>query len=172
MKLFAVIEAKTNKVKAISESREDVINYMITKGFNEEEYFFIKIKKEKHINELLLQYDDLYLEHDEYLDMVLTRAELSLVNEIIEEEKSRIESVLDELEHIIKNYTMSKKEKEKLAKAYNILHSIKKKKRLKSVIGIDKFLGFVKRSRNIAELIKDKINETKEKMFIFINLKD
>lgn len=172
MKLFAVIEAKTNKVKAISESRKDVINYMITKGFNEKEYFFIKIKKEKHINDLLLQYEDLYLEHDEYLDMVLTRAELSLVNEIIEEEKSRIESVLDELEHIIKNYTMSKKEKEKLTKAYNILHSIKKKKRLKNVIGVDKFLGFVKRSRNIAELFKDKINETKEKMFIFINLKD
>jgi hypothetical protein len=172
MKLFVIVERKTNKVKAISESKKDTVNYMITKGFNEKEYFFIKIKKEKHINELLLQYEDLYLEHDEYLDMVLTRAELSLVDEIIAEERSRIESVLNELGHMIKNYHMSSKEKDKLNKAYKILHSIKKKKRLKSVIGVDKFLGFVKRSRNIAELFKDKLNETKEKMFIFINLKD
>ncbi|MGV7535311.1 hypothetical protein PJM52_29190, partial [Mycobacterium kansasii] len=72
MKLFVIIQIKSGKIVAISESKKDTINYMLAKKFPEDEYFYTKVKKEKRANDILIDFDDLYLEHDEELDMVLT----------------------------------------------------------------------------------------------------
>jgi len=172
MKLFVIIQTSSQKVVAISESSKDVQNYMLQKEFDTEEYFCSKIKKEKHINGLLVDFDDLYLEHDDELDMVLTRVELQMVRDIIGEERGRISSTLLELEHYIKDYNLKKKEKKTLLEAYEILHSARSKKRLKKVINLKQFIGYISKSKNVVNVFRDKLHDVKEKMYLFINLKE
>lgn len=172
MKVFVIIKRDDGKVVAISESKKDVLNYMIEKRFTDEDYFWAKIKKEKVANQLLIDFDDLYLEHDEYLDMVLTRVELQMIHDVIGEEKARIESTLFDLEHFLKNYSFNKKEREVLVKAHDILDKAKKKKKLKKVIDLEQFIGYISKSKNFANIFRDKLNETKEKFYLFINMKD
>jgi hypothetical protein len=172
VKVYTIIQEATGKIVAISESKEDTIDYMLAKNFNENEYFYIKITKEKHANPILIDFDDLYLEHDKELDMVLTRVELQMIYDILGEEKGRIKSTLFDLEHYIKNYSFGKKEKKILMKAHAILDSTKKKKRLMKVIDLDGFIGFIYKSKNIADVFRDKLDDLKEKMYVFINLKE
>lgn len=172
MKLFVIIQIKSGKIVAISESKKDTINYMLAKKFPEDEYFYTKVKKEKRANDILIDFDDLYLEHDEELDMVLTRVELQMIGDILGEERGRIKSTLFDLEHYLKNYSFSKKEKSTLLKTHKILSSAKKKKNLKKVLDLEIFIGFINKSKNIADVFRDKLHEVKEKMYLFINLKD
>jgi hypothetical protein len=172
MKVFVIIQQDTGKVVAVSESKKDTVNYMLSKGFKETEYFFTKIKNSATANELLINFDDLYLEHDEMLDMVLTRVELQMIHDIISEERGMLKSTIHDLEHYLKNYSFSKKEKSILLKAHKILESSTKKKKLRKIIDLDNFIGFITKSKNIADVFRDKLHETKEKMFLFINLKD
>lgn len=171
MKLFVILQTSTGKVVAISESKKDTENYIKAKGFGDD-YFFTKIKNNKHCNDLMIDFDDLYLEHDEFLDMVLTRVELQMIGDILQEEKYRITSAMKDLEHMITNYSFGKKQKSILKKAYAVLDSTKKKKKLLKVIDLDQFIGFISKSKNIADIFRDKLDEAKEKMYLFINMKD
>jgi hypothetical protein len=172
MKIYAIIQEASGKVVAISESKKDTALYMLEKNFSDRDYFFTKIKNDKLANDMLFDFDDLYLEHDAELDMVLTRVELQMIHDILGEERGRIRSTLVDLEHYLKNYSFSKKEKKLLIKAHDLLSSAKKKKNLRHVLDLDVFIGFVTKSKNIADVFRDKLHDMKEKMYLFINLKE
>lgn len=170
MKLFVL--TTFNKVIAISESKKDMEAYIASKKYPSDTHYFVKIKKEKHIDDLMFQYEDLYLEHDDELDMVLTRVENQMIHSIIDEQRERIGTTIDDLQHYISNYKFSKKEKSVLLEAYKILESSKKKKKIRKVINLENFIGFVGKSKNIADVLRDRLHDTKEKIYLFINLKE
>jgi hypothetical protein len=171
MKIYAIIQEATGKVIAISESKEDTAMYMLEKNFPENDYFITKVKNDKLSNAMMIDFDDLYLEFDKELDMVLTRVELQMIYDIIGEERGRIRSAIVDIEHFVKNYSLSKKEKKVLKNAHEILNSAKKKKNLRHVLDLGQFIDYVTKSRNIADVFRDKLHDMKEKMYLFINLK-
>jgi hypothetical protein len=171
MRIYAIIHEATGKVIAISESKEDTAMYMLEKNFPESDYFMTKVKNDKLANAMMFDFDDLYLEFDKELDMVLTRVELQMVHDIIGEERGRIRSTIVDIEHFLKNYSFDKNEKKILKKAHDVLNSAKKKKNLRHILDLGQFIDYVTKSRNIADVFRDKLHDMKEKMYLFINLK-
>lgn len=168
MKLYTLIEEQTGRVLAISESKSDMVQYMKSKDMREG-YFYVKVTKQHHIDDLMFTYDDLYLENDVFLDNVFTRIELKMIDDIIDEEKERLKMSVKDLEHYIANYSLSKKDKKTLAKAHTILQSSKKKKKLKKVLDLQAFIGFVGKSKTVVDVFRDKLHETQTRLYVFIN---
>lgn len=150
----------------ITEEKKDAEAYKKEKKFP---YPIIKIKENDVVNDLMIQFEDLYIEHDDVLDLVLTRVELKLVYDILEEEKYRLLTTSSDLEHYIRNYSLSKKEKSVLKEARSIVKSCVKKKSLKKVIDIQYFIELMKRSKNMASTLRTRVNDLQEKIYIFIN---
>ncbi|NNV04752.1 hypothetical protein, partial [Brevibacillus sp. MCWH] len=91
MSVYVLIESKTNEVKAICEDKKIMEKYIKNKKYDlENDYFFIKVKKEEHVNDILFNYSNLYLYHDSYLDSILTEDEINLSLSFLEEEKQRL----------------------------------------------------------------------------------
>jgi hypothetical protein len=169
MKLYVLTRHQDNQIIALSESKDDIANYVTKKKFPNDEYFFSKVKNHDQIDNLMFEYDELYLEHDPHLDTVLTRIELELLNSIIDEEKQRVETTIADLEHYISDYSFDKKEKSILLKAHKILESNRRKKKLKKVISLENFIGIIDRSRNSAKLMRDRLHSMSARMYIFIH---
>ena len=168
MKLFVILHK--GEVVAISEEKKDVVNFMKAKKFGPD-HILTKVKG-KTAERVILDFEDLYLEHDEKLDMVLTRMELRILDDIIGEEKSRIATTIADLKHYLRNYKMSKKEKSVLKKALKIMESTKKTKRLKKTLKLDEFFGIMGRSKGLIESFRQRISDMADKLFIFVNLKE
>lgn len=160
MKLFAILNR--GELVAISEDKRTVEKYKEAKGLGAN--YVITTIKGRVADQVMIHYEDLYLEHDEKLDMVLTRMESSVLDMIIGDEKSRISSTIIDLKHYLRNYKLSKKEKSVLKKALSIIRSSKKTRRLRKIIKLDDFLDHFGFSS-----IQKKLAETREKFFIFIN---
>lgn len=171
MNIYVIYEISNHKIVGFSEHKEDVLQYILVKNLSDEKFKFTKVKK-KMAERIMLDFEDLYIEHDEELDMVLTRIEHAIVNDILEEERSRLRTTIADLEHYISNYSYSKKEKSILLKAHKIVSSTRKKKKLKHVIQLDNFVGFLTRSKNIFDMFRERLHTVSEKMMIFITVKD
>lgn len=172
MSVYVLIESKTNEVKAICEDKKIMEKYIKNKKYDlENDYFFIKVKKEEHVNDILVNYSNLYLYHDSYLDAILTEDEINLSISFLEEEKQRLSLLSKDLQFIIDNYELSNKEKRKLSSALKTINKIKKKKKLKKILGVDKFSKFIETNKSINNFVKPKLDYLKQKIFVFANLK-
>jgi len=164
MKLFVILENQKDIV-AISEEEEDVARFIIARNLK---YTYIRVKG-KVAEQIAIQYDDVYLEHDPKLDVVATRIEHKVLQEVIQSEKYRIMNTSEDLRHYISDYKLDKKSKSTLKKALAIMESMEKTKRLRKVIEIENFVGFLNRSKHVFELFTNKVMETADKMYILFD---
>lgn len=166
MKLYCIVNLDESQVLGITEDKKDAEAYKKEKNFP---HPIIKIKEDDVINDLMMQFEELYIEHDAVLDLVLTRVELKLVYDILEEEKYRLLTTSSDLQHYISNYSLSKKEKSVLKEARSIVKSCVKKRSLKKVIDLHYFIELMKRSKSMANTLKARANDLQDKIYIFIN---
>lgn len=171
MKLYVVLENDTDKVIAISEEEKDVSKFVLRKNSRSNVCYFIKVKGPA-AEKAAIVYEDLYLEEVPKLDIVLTRIERNIITDIIGEEKSRLNTTIDDLNHYLDNYTMSAKERKSIEKTLTIVERMKKTKNLISYIDLNTTMGFLNRAKNIVEMFRDKIVEATDQIFIWINYKE
>lgn len=165
MKLFILLDSN-GVISGISESKDDIKMYKNKKRFANHQIH--TIKDEDMINELLLHYEELYIENYEDIGLVLTRAESLVIEDILGEEKQRMKSVNSDLKHFIQNYDLKKNEKQALKEALKVIKKVNKTKRLTKTLKLD---GFVQ-VHSSTKKIKDRLASTAKQMYVFITQKD
>lgn len=163
MKLLVLINLYTNEVIAMSESKKDMQAYYRDKNFDNT-YVIIKVKKEKDINVLLYEYEDLYLEHDELFNKVLTRAELKVLEDQLMDEKSRIVNTIKDIEHFVHAYSLSNEQKKTLIDARETLLNVKKKKNIFKILRLDYFLQFIQKQKRISVILNEYVEKQRRNM--------
>lgn len=169
MKVFVLLK-ENREVFAISEEEQDILQYIESRKLSETEFDYIVLKDES-AERICMDFEDLYLEHDDTMDIIMTRAELRIVRDIFDEERVRIKTAMDELEHIISHYKLGKKSRLRLLKAHSTLSSLAKPKKLKKAIQLDDFIEFMRRSKNLMESVRHKVSQAAGRLYVFINNK-
>lgn len=171
MKLFVLIDIHS-EVIAMSEIHDDIISYMNIKRLKDKDINIVPVTNDDIINSLMSKYEDLYLENDSRLDRVLTRIELKIIDDKIDEEKDKILSTINDIEHYIRDLSLSKKEKSMLLNTHDILCTLVKKKRLKKILKLNKFIKNIESDNNILSSLRESLNVIKNHLFIFTRKDD
>lgn len=171
MELYVVYKNHSQEIMAISEDEPDIIQYMNEKSFTPAEYS-IAIVDGPIANSMMINHDDLFLEHDPETDMVMTRTERAIVTDILETERERITGVVQGLEHIVRNYKLGKKEKKILLKAHETLVPKTTNNKLRKMLQLKKFNKFLTRGKHLTEVFTRRKSLDSEKMYIFTGRND
>lgn len=167
MKLFAIIHNESGEITAIAESKKLIKLYFERKSFDPINYSIYSIKEEDIINTMLIHFDELYIEHHEDIDLVLTRAEYTVIEEIIGEEIYKVRQTKINLQHFLDNYDLKSSEVNVLKDAVNVVKKISKRKRFTKLIQLDKFVAV----HSPLDKIRERLSMTASKLYIFINRK-
>jgi hypothetical protein len=159
------------KIVGISEDEETIIGYLLQNNLSLDEYGYYKVKGDE-AEKVAINFEDEFLIHDIELDMIFTHMEWKIVSDTINEEKSRIKTTLSDLEHYIKFYRMSKKERTVLLQAHSILHSNKKFEKLKKTINLSEFIDFLTNRKTISDLFKTTTKKASDLLKVIINFDD
>lgn len=171
MKLWVITETDTQSIMAISEDEKDILRYMKYKRFDETKYSHFYIKGETADN-LMIHYEELYLEHDPEWKLTLTRIERKIVEDILITEKQKLDDTMVNIQHVVENYKLSAKKKKKLLTAYSILSDATEPKRLKKLIDIKSFVTVLGKGQNVIEAFRKKIQQASNTIFVLFNTKD
>lgn len=167
MKLFVIIHNQSGEITAIAESKKLTKMYFERKSFDPINYSIYAVKEEDIINAMLIHYDELYIEHHEDIDLILTRAEYTIIEEIIGEEIYKVRQTKINLQHFLDNYELKSSESKVLKEALAIVKKISKRKRFTKLIQLDKFVAV----HSPLDKIRERLAMTANKLYIFINRK-
>lgn len=161
MIIWALINDRGNII-AITEEHADVVEYLIVRRFPDS-YFITEITNKNIIEKLLIEYDNLYLEHDELMDFIGTRDEQKIIDGILREESSRLSMVIKDLSFIKNNYDLDREDIDTLRRTLHILKEIDKPKKFRKIFRLkDVFDMIFRTSINVVKKI-----ESNKHLFLF-----
>lgn len=125
---------------AICEDKELVLGYMIQNELDIDAYSITEFRGKK-AESIALNFDELYLSHDNDTNLILTNDESIIINRIYAEEQDKLIDTIKNLEHIISYYDMKEKHKQQLLQSHELLYKISGSKKLKRKIRLIELVG-------------------------------
>ncbi|MMZ42157.1 hypothetical protein D1872_36760 [compost metagenome] len=158
MKVWIIMKSAQDRVMAITEDESLGQKYMKIKGFdNDYSFFFVK---DRIANNMLIDYDDLYLEDDMLSKTVVTRAERKIIEEIILTEQDKIENASRLLASFVAKYNISKKEAKKILECQNILIQHSQGKLLRKWLKLNKFIRNLGKGNTDADQYQQRVEQS------------
>lgn len=171
IKLWVLVRVEGQKIDAISEDESEILSYMKQKNLTDDDFYYLHVSGDT-AEKICLQYEDLYLETDDEWNLTLTRLERRVVEDILETERHKVTDALNLLEHFIKDYKLTKKDKKKLLKAYEVLDDNLERSKFTRMVKIKPFIALLGKGNSVISAFREKIEQAADTIFVLFNIKN